>query len=82
LISLYGLVQLEDDRHYFPPYDAVAVVRRATLEKHPELRGVLQQLKDILSVEEMRKLNYAVDGEKRQPKDVVREFLTQKGFIR
>ena len=82
LISRYGLVQLDDDRHYFPPYDAVPVVRRETLEKYPELRGVLQQLKGILSVEEMRKLNYAVDGEKRQPKDVVREFLAQKGFSR
>jgi osmoprotectant transport system permease protein len=82
LISRYGLVQLEDDRHYFPPYDAVPVVRQAVLEKYPELRGVLKQLGGILSVEEMRKLNYAVDGEKRQPKDVVREFLTQKGFVR
>jgi osmoprotectant transport system permease protein len=82
LISRYGLVQLEDDRHYFPPYDAVPVVRQTVLEKYPELRGVLKQLGGILSVEEMRKLNYAVDGEKRQPKDVVREFLAQKGFAR
>jgi glycine betaine/choline ABC-type transport system substrate-binding protein len=42
----------------------------------------LKQLGSILSVDEMRKLNYAVDGEKRQPKDVVREFLAQKGFVR
>jgi glycine betaine/choline ABC-type transport system substrate-binding protein len=82
LISRYGLVQLEDDRHYFPPYDAVPVARRAVLEKYPALRGVLKQLGSILSVDEMRKLNYAVDGEKRQPKDVVREFLAQKGFVR
>jgi len=82
LISRYGLVQLEDDRHYFPPYDAVPVVRQAVLEKYPELRGVLKQLGGILSVEEMRRLNYAVDGEKRRPKDVVSEFLAQKGFTR
>ena len=42
LISRYGLMQLEDDRHYFPPYDGVPVVRQDTLEKHPELRQVLQ----------------------------------------
>ena len=42
LISRYGLMQLEDDRHYFPPYDGVPVVRQDTLEKHPELRRVLQ----------------------------------------
>jgi osmoprotectant transport system permease protein len=81
LITRYALVQLEDDRRYFPPYDAVPVVRQATLEKYPELRGVLKSLGGILTVEEMRKLNYSVDGDKRQAKDVVREFLTQKGLI-
>jgi glycine betaine/choline ABC-type transport system substrate-binding protein len=81
LISRYGLVQLIDDRRYFPPYDAVPVVRQATLVKHPELGEVLRKLGGILTVEEMRQLNYKVDGEKRQAKDVVREFLLQKGFI-
>ena len=57
-------------------------VRRATLEKHPGLRDGLKQLGGILTVAEMRKLNYAVDGEKRQAKDVVREFLKAKGLIR
>jgi len=81
LISRYGLVQLIDDRHYFPPYDAVPVVRKATLEKHQELGEALRKLGGLLTVEEMRQLNYKVDGEKRQAKDVVREFLLQKGFI-
>ena len=82
LIARYGLVQLEDDRHYFPPYDAVPVVRRATLEKYPILRATLAQLGGILTVDEMRRLNYAVDGEKRAPKDVAREFLKRKGIVR
>ena len=64
LISRYGLFQLDDDRHYFPPYDAVPVVRQTALDKHPGLRGLLKQLGGILTVEEMRQLNYAVDGEK------------------
>jgi len=81
LISRYGLVQLVDDRHYFPPYDAVPVIRKATLDKHPELDEVLRKLGGLLTVEEMRQLNYKVDGEKRHVKDVVREFLLQKGFI-
>jgi osmoprotectant transport system substrate-binding protein len=81
LISHYRLVQLDDDHRYFPPYDAVPVVRQATLDKHPELGEVLRKLGGILTVEEMRQLNYRVDGEKRQAKDVVREFLLQKGFI-
>ncbi|HET9296524.1 MAG TPA: glycine betaine ABC transporter substrate-binding protein, partial [Candidatus Binatia bacterium] len=75
------LVQLEDDLHYFPPYDAVPVVRQKALANHPELREVLEQLGGILSVEEMRELNYAVDGEQRQAKDVVREFLTRKMIL-
>jgi len=78
LINRYGLVQLEDDLNYFPPYDAVPVARRKVLENHPELREVLEQLGGILSVEEMRELNYAVDGEQRQAKDVVHEFLMRK----
>jgi osmoprotectant transport system permease protein len=81
LINRYGLVQLEDDLHYFPPYDAVPVVRQKALENHPELRAILEQLGGILSVEEMRELNYAVDGEQRQAKDVVREFLTRKMIL-
>jgi hypothetical protein len=59
----------------------VPVVRQTVLDKHPGLRGLLKQLGGILTVEEMRQLNYAVDGEKRQPKDVVRDFITKKGLL-
>ncbi|MGB7952033.1 MAG: glycine betaine ABC transporter substrate-binding protein [Candidatus Binatia bacterium] len=81
LIRRFNLVQLEDDRHYFPPYDAVPVIRQATLAKHPELRNVFRELGGILTVDEMRELNYSVDGEKRAVKDVVRAFLVRKGLI-
>jgi len=81
LISRYGLVQLEDDRRYFPPYDAVPVVRQETLRAHPEIRDVLRRLGGTLTVEEMRRLNYAVDGEKRRPRDIAREFLAQEGLL-
>jgi osmoprotectant transport system permease protein len=82
LISRYRLVQLEDDRHYFPPYDAVPVIRRVTLEQRPEIRAALRQLSGILSVAEMRKLNYAVDGDKRPAREVAREFLETKRILR
>ncbi|MEO6164900.1 MAG: glycine betaine ABC transporter substrate-binding protein [Candidatus Binatia bacterium] len=82
LINRYGLFQLVDDRHYFPPYDAVQVVRQATLDRYPALRAVLKQLGGILTVDEMRKLNYAVDGEKRRAKDVAREFLAAKSIVK
>jgi osmoprotectant transport system substrate-binding protein len=81
LIASLGLVVLEDDRHYFPPYDAVPIVRKQTLEQHPEVRAVLERLSGRITAEEMRRLNFAVDGEKRDAKDVAREFLLSKKLI-
>ncbi len=80
LIAALNLAVLEDDRHYFPPYEAVPVVREATLERHPELSTALGELAGRMSEEEMRRMNYAVDGEHRDPKDVVRDFLKAKGL--
>ena len=75
LIDALGLVVLEDDKHYFPPYDAVPLVREAILAKHPDVREALRALGGKISEEKMRRLNYAVDGEHRDVKQVVREFL-------
>jgi osmoprotectant transport system substrate-binding protein len=80
LIAALDLVVLEDDRHYFPPYEAVPIVRRETLARHPQVRAALAELGGIITDEEMRRLNYAVDGEHRDTKDVVREFLQSKGL--
>jgi osmoprotectant transport system substrate-binding protein len=80
LIAALDLVVLEDDRHYFPPYDAVPVVRRATLEQHPEVATALQRLSGHISAEEMRRINYAVDGEKKDAESVVKEFLAAKAL--
>jgi osmoprotectant transport system permease protein len=77
LIDKLGLYQLEDDRHYFPPYEAAPVVRRQTLDRYPQLRDAINSLAGKIANEEMRKLNYAVDGEKRDVKEVVREFLSE-----
>jgi osmoprotectant transport system permease protein len=81
LISRFGLVQLEDDRHYFPPYDAVPVLRHAVAARHPEVRKALERLGGRISVDDMRGMNLAVDGEHRDPKDVAKEFLKRKGLI-
>ena len=78
LIDALGLVVLTDDKHYFPPYDAVPLIRQATIEKHPEVREALRALGGKISEDEMRRLNYAVDGEHRDVKEVVREFLSGK----
>ncbi|HEY6200378.1 MAG TPA: glycine betaine ABC transporter substrate-binding protein [Candidatus Binatia bacterium] len=78
LIARLGLAQLEDDRHYFPPYDAVPVAREETLKRYPELRAAFAALEGAISVEEMRRMNFAVDGEKRAPREVAEEFLRRK----
>ena len=80
LIETLGLVALEDDRHYFPPYDAVPIVRRDTLEKFPQLRAALANLAGKLTVADMRRLNYAVDGEHRDVASLVRSFRASKGL--
>ena len=81
LISQLNLAELVDDRHYFPPYEAAPLVRREVLSTHPELSAVLSQLSGRISEEEMRRLNYQVDGEKRDFKAVVREFLVSEGLV-
>jgi osmoprotectant transport system substrate-binding protein len=72
------LFVLEDDRHYFPPYEAVPIIRQQTIELHPEVKQVLDELAGKISDEEMRQLNYAVDGQHLDVKQVVREFLLRK----
>jgi glycine betaine/choline ABC-type transport system substrate-binding protein len=78
VIAARGFVVLEDDKQYFPPYEAVPVVNRGALERHPELRSVLSALGGKITAAEMRTLNYAVDGDHRDVKEVVREFLGKR----
>jgi osmoprotectant transport system substrate-binding protein len=75
LIASLGLRVLTDDHHYFPPYDAVPVARRATLERHPEVRTALDSLGGQINAEEMRRLNYRVDGEKASAEETAQAFL-------
>ncbi len=75
-IAALGLVQLEDDRSYFPTYNAVPVVRSEFLEAHPEVRGLLDALGGTIDEEAMRRMNYRVDVERRPIQEVAREFLS------
>jgi osmoprotectant transport system substrate-binding protein len=81
LIPALDLFALEDDRHYFPPYEAVPVVRAQTLQQHPELAQALAALAGKISNAEMQQLNYAIDGQHRDVKDVAREFLRKKALV-
>jgi glycine betaine/choline ABC-type transport system substrate-binding protein len=80
LIDALGFFPLKDDRHYFPPYDAVPVVRRAALERFPQLRAALSDLAGKISEDEMRHLNRQVDADQRDVAAVVREFRVTKGL--
>jgi glycine betaine/choline ABC-type transport system substrate-binding protein len=77
LIDTLHLLALEDDRHYFPPYDAVPVLREDVARKHPEVRKAFAALAGKITESDMRRLNYQVDGEHRDVAAVVGEFLSR-----
>lgn len=81
LIPALDFFVLEDDHRYFPPYEAVAVMRGEMLKNHPEVQAALDTLAGAISDEDMRRLNYAVDGEHRDPTAVVKKFLEQRRVI-
>ena len=72
LVAGIYLFQLEDDRHYFPPYQAVFIARP---DKMSVLQGIFERLGNSISTEQMRKLNYEVDGRKRTPAEVAAEWV-------
>ena len=81
LIAALDLVVLEDDRAYFPPYDAVPVMNEASLAAHPGLADAVGRLGGRIGAATMRRLNLAVDGEHRAPAAVAREFLREAGLL-
>jgi osmoprotectant transport system substrate-binding protein len=80
LIPALDLAALKDDRSYFPPYEAVAIMRLQTIARHPEVAKALDDLAGKISDQDMQQLNYAVDGNHRDIKEVAREFLHAKGM--
>lgn len=77
-IAALDLVQLEDDRRYFPPYEAVYLARQDKVASVPQLKETLKKLAGAITTEEMRQLNYEVDANKRTPAEVVRTWLAQR----
>ena len=80
LIDSLGLVALEDDRHYFPPYDAVPIVRQSTLAGFPQLRAALADLAGKLTPADIRYLNYAVDAQHQDVAALVHTFRAARGL--
>ncbi len=79
-IAAEHLRVLTDDKHYFPPYQAVPLVRQAALDRWPQLRGVFADLAGKVSADDMRAMNEAVDGEHRDVTEVVRAFRARHGL--
>jgi len=80
LITALKMRVLDDDKHYFPPYDAAPVARTAALDEHPEVRQALAALGGLFTEQEMRETNYAVDGGQQPVADVVRKLRERKGL--
>jgi len=79
-IEALKLTVLEDDKHYFPAYQAVPLVRDEALEEWPGIQDALRALAGKVSAEDMRAMNEAVDGEHLDPAEVVKEFRARKGL--
>jgi osmoprotectant transport system substrate-binding protein len=79
-IRALGLTALEDDKHYFPPYQAVPLVRDEALRRWPQIQLALNTLAGKISADDMRGMNEAVDSQHRDPAEVVREFRNRKGL--
>lgn len=80
-IPAYHLVSLADDKKFFPPYFAAPVIRQSVLEANPGLRDALAPLGELIDDETMRKLNYEVNGNKREIRKLVAEFLRDRKIL-
>lgn len=80
-IAAYDLKILEDDRQFFPPYDASMVVDNELLREHPELEAILNRLVGTIDTEKMQELNYEADFFMKEPAVVAREFLDENQFF-
>lgn len=81
-LAEFGMVLLEDDKKFFPPYNGAPLVRQETLEKNPGLKELLDKLGGQISDQEMQQLNYRVEVKGEAVEAVVKDFLTQKGLIK
>lgn len=81
-LKAYNLKTLEDDKHFFPPYDASTVMRGDTADKYPEAKAAISELIGTLDVEKMIDLNYQVDIEKKSEREVAVAYLKQVGLLK
>lgn len=73
---------LKDDKQLYPSYTCGFIVREEVLEKYPDLNKVLELFTNLISADEMAKMNYQVESENKEPEDVAKEFLIKKGLLK
>lgn len=78
----YDMLVLEDDQLFFPSYYAATLIRQEVLDDHPELKDVLAMMDGVINNDEMTRMNYLVEVEKKEAKDVAIEFLSEKGLLK
>ncbi|CAM4056147.1 osmoprotectant ABC transporter substrate-binding protein [Lederbergia lenta] len=80
-LKAFDLIALEDDKHFFPPYEGSPVARNDFLAKHPEVREILQKLSGKISTDLMTELNYEADVQKKEPAIVAKDFLEKNNYF-
>ena len=80
-IEAYDLQTLTDNKNFFPPYYAAPVANQELFNRRPDVKTVLKRLTGQITNAEMQKMNFEVDENNRQPEDVARDFLINKGLI-
>jgi osmoprotectant transport system permease protein len=80
-LQKYHLVVLEDDKHFFPPYQGSPLLRQETIDKYPEIEPALDKLAGKITDSQMQKMNYEVGVKGKKAEDVARDFLTKEGLL-
>ena len=80
-ISAYDLKVLEDDRRFFPPYDASPLASDQLLKEKPDLKPIVKKLEGKISTEQMQELNYQADGKGKEPATVAEDFLKKHHYF-
>ena len=81
-LSAADAVVLEDDRLFFPSYRCGNVVRTEVLEKYPELEAVLEKMNGVISDSDMAQMNYEVESEGKDPREVAEAFLRERSLLK
>lgn len=81
-LQRYHLVVLEDDKHFFPPYQGSPLLRQETVDKYPEIVPALNKLAGKITNTQMQKMNYEVGVKGKKAEDVARAFLVKEGLLK